>query len=152
MPREFELRELRSIKCPICGSRNKLHTELLDATKSELMGYTFKCCSCGHVTEMLIDAKNNGTSHASYVKGRSMCIQPSFCPHTECPFHGYGWPDGTGYLPDDKEKKDCKCKCDDCPVKDTCPYIHPEYYPTFHDCTPNDPYIMVTMSPEKKFI
>jgi len=152
MPREFELRELRSIKCPICGSRNKLHTELLDPRNREFVGYTFKCCSCGHVTEMLLDAKNNGKSHESYVSGRSMCIQPSFCPHTECPFHGYGWPDGSGYLPDKKEDACNRPDCNLCPAREYCPYINPKYIPTYHDTRPHDPAISVTIETDKKFL
>lgn len=149
--REFELRELRSIKCPICGCRNKLHTELVDETTRELFGYTFKCCACGHVTEMLIDAKNNGIPHASYVQGRSMCIQPSFCPHTECIFHGYGWPDGTGYLPDEK---DCDTKCSVCPHISDCPIRTPvRYEKSFyegHIC--NDPIITISPTSQEKFL
>lgn len=89
--REIEMREIINAKCPVCGCRNKLHTEIIDSN-NEFLGYTLKCCGCGNTGPFLLDYQSNGQcgekpSHP----GKSMCIQPSRCMHKDCPLYGT-WP------------------------------------------------------------
>lgn len=88
--REFEFREIYRQKCFICGCKNKVHTELLDHS-GKFVGYALKCCACGDVHEFLLNYEENGKKGLSslyYKKGKQTCIQPSFCPHTDCELYG----------------------------------------------------------------
>lgn len=104
--RKIEMFEIKRLKCPVCGCRNKVYTELKDI-HTNLIGYSIKCCSCGHYAEFFLEHTNDGRPHCQYQEGRRICIQPSFCPwrhecklyrgdrafayHCEsCPRYGHG--------------------------------------------------------------
>lgn len=104
--REFEMFEIKKAKCPVCGCKNKVHTELLD-TNGHFVGYTLKCCACGYHSEFFLDYPNNGTRHPAYREGRQMCIQPSFCPwRNECKLY--------------RGKRETQNHCGCCPRYNSC--------------------------------
>jgi hypothetical protein len=85
--REFEKFEIFKTKCPVCGSRNKVHTEIMNADK-ELVGYSLKCCGCGNYNQFLLDYITNGKrKKLPYINGEEICIQPSYCPKVDCPLY-----------------------------------------------------------------
>lgn len=88
--REIEFREIFRAKCPNCGCKNKVHSELMDED-NKFKGYSLKCCNCGKYTEYLLDVENNGIPHMSYRVGFQSCIQPSYCKYsgTECKLPKY---------------------------------------------------------------
>lgn len=77
--REIEMFEINKMKCPVCGCRNKVYTELLDPSGHHV-GFSLKCCACGSYKEFLHDRQYNGAPHPCYHSGRQRCIQPSYCP------------------------------------------------------------------------
>ena len=87
--REFEFYEMIKIKCPVCGCKNKVHTELLDRY-NVFKGYSLKCCGCGNYNQFLLNYKDNGNRDDApvFVNGKQRCIQPSFCPRKDCKLYG----------------------------------------------------------------
>ena len=86
--REFEKMEMFKIKCPVCGSKNKVHTELMNKD-SKFVGYSLKCCNCGNYNQFLLDHDTNGKeNNLPYSQGLQRCIQPSFCPRKDCALYG----------------------------------------------------------------
>lgn len=86
--REFEKYEMFKAKCPVCGSKNKVHTELMSRDGS-FVGYSLKCCNCGNYNEFLLDYQTNGKiKYLPYQNGKERCIQPSYCPRKDCPLYG----------------------------------------------------------------
>lgn len=86
--REYERYEFGKEKCPTCGCRNKIHTELLDDFRGKHIGYTLKCCACGYQREYYNEHSNHGKPNFPRIKkGRQHCFMLTFCPHTDCPFH-----------------------------------------------------------------
>ena len=55
MAREFATSEVIRQKCSICGSKNKLYTEI--QYKGIHYGYMLTCCNCGHV-DIFMDSLN----------------------------------------------------------------------------------------------
>lgn len=91
--REFEFYELSTFRCRICGCKNKLYTELIKKEctcgPKKVVGYSTRCCNCGHSLEWYFD--NCGEiAHLNHevVAGCSKCIQPSPCAHKECKLYG----------------------------------------------------------------
>lgn len=88
--REFAKSEVIREKCHWCGSKNKLHTELI-TSDSSVVGYSIRCCNCGRV-DTFINPKlysSIGIYHNGGLStGRQKCIQESFCPHLQCPLYG----------------------------------------------------------------
>ena len=101
--REIEFREIFRDKCPMCGCKNKIHTELIDQY-GKFVGYTLKCCGCGSYREFLLDRDSDKTPHLSYKNGKQTCIQPSGCPHFQtCKlYHKKMIPDKDEYTIPDK--------------------------------------------------
>lgn len=86
--REFEKYEIYKTKCPVCGSKNKVHTELINI-RGKFAGYSLKCCNCGNYNQFLLDYETNGKEGLyPYKNGKQRCIQPSYCPRTDCPLYG----------------------------------------------------------------
>lgn len=87
--REFEKYEMFKIKCPVCGCKNKVHTELLDIN-NVFKGYSLKCCGCGNYNRFLLNYKDNGTGNDTQhlTNGKQRCVQPSFCPRKDCKLYG----------------------------------------------------------------
>lgn len=86
--REFEKYEMFKTKCPVCGSKNKVHTELMN-NYNKFVGYSLKCCNCGNYNQFLLDYETNGKmSKIPYKNGKQRCIQPSYCPKKDCPLYG----------------------------------------------------------------
>ena len=92
--REFELFEINKAKCPVCGSRNKIYTELLDWNTKHHIGYTLKCCHCGNFKEFFNEHESNGnipsSPHPRAISGEQKCFQHAFCPHTDCKLYQFG--------------------------------------------------------------
>lgn len=86
--REFEKYEMFKLKCPVCGSRNKVHTELFNR-HNKFAGYSIKCCNCGNYNQFLLDYETNGKeSLYPYINGKQRCIQKHYCPKKDCPLYG----------------------------------------------------------------
>ena len=87
MSREFSTSEIIRQKCSICGSKNKLYTEI--RYKGIHYGYMLTCCNCGHV-DTFIESYNgpSGILYADFQKGKEVCIQLTTCTHTDCKYYG----------------------------------------------------------------
>lgn len=86
--REFEKYEMIKAKCPVCGCKNKVHTDLLDID-GKFKGYSLKCCGCGNYNEFLLNYEDNGKESKPICrKGKQTCVQPSFCPRKDCKLYG----------------------------------------------------------------
>ena len=86
--REFEKYEMFKMKCPVCGSKNKVHTELI-SKENKFIGYSLKCCNCGNYNQFLLNYETNGkNSQLPYKDGIQRCIQPSYCPRKDCALYG----------------------------------------------------------------
>ena len=86
--REFEKYEMFKTKCPVCGCKNKVHTELMNIN-NKFVGYLLKCCNCGNYNQFLLDHTTNGKEKdIPYKNGIERCIQPSYCPKKDCPLYG----------------------------------------------------------------
>ena len=106
-------RQILKWKCFICGSRNKIFTELLDECGNPC-GYTLKCCNCGYVHRYIgspnnfIDENNNNVK-----QGESYCIRLRFCPRKNCIYRHKelkDFLDNKGHIvPPDDHKKCCNC-------------------------------------------
>ena len=104
--REFEKWELAVWKCPVCGCKNKIHTQLIDPNTQEYVGYTLKCCACGDYHEFFNEHESNGVQgRPNFKYGRQRCIQMSFCPHKDCKLYGTCTPKD----PCKQPKKPCNC-------------------------------------------
>lgn len=84
MAREFSTSEIIRQKCSICGSKNKIYTDLVSNKKH--VGFTLTCCNCGHedvfVNNDLVSKKG------TYKSGESVCIHVSPCDHKTCKYYG----------------------------------------------------------------
>jgi len=86
--REFEKYEMFKTKCPVCGSKNKVHTELMNINDN-FAGYSLKCCNCGNYNQFLLDHHTNGrVIQWPYKNGKQRCIQFSYCPRKDCALYG----------------------------------------------------------------
>ena len=85
--REIELYEIFKFKCPVCGARNKVYTELLDY-HCKFVGYSLKCCKCGAYKEFFLDYYNNGKIHPDYHSGEQYCMMLQFCNWKDCKIRG----------------------------------------------------------------
>lgn len=86
--REFEKYEMFKSKCPVCGSKNKVYTELMSIT-DKFVGYSLKCCNCGNYKQFILDHHSNGKIYNTPNKnGKQHCIQMSYCPKKDCPLYG----------------------------------------------------------------
>ena len=87
MSREFATSEIIRQKCSICGSKNKLYTEI--TFKGIHYGYYLTCCNCGHVDTFIEDQNGpSGMLDALFHRGREICIQNTTCTHKDCKYHG----------------------------------------------------------------
>lgn len=85
-------RNVWNFNCRICGFNNKLFRVIINKDK-KIIGYSLKCCQCGHIHEFHLDYEDNGiynllTSMLYYHKGLDVCLQPTYCEHKECPLYG----------------------------------------------------------------
>ena len=105
--REFEKYEMFKAKCPVCGCKNKVHTELMNR-EEKFVGYSLKCCNCGNYNQFLLDYETNGSqSVGPYHNGKQTCIQPSYCPRKDCKLYGtctYGEINKTDFKPQCKKE------------------------------------------------
>lgn len=108
--REFEMNEIFKEKCHVCGCRNKVHAELKDI-HDNLVGYSLKCCGCGNYREFMLDYKDNGKNiQRNFKSVNQKCLQPSYCPRTDCPLYGTcGRDDLSSY----QKRKETSCVCDE---------------------------------------
>lgn len=87
--RFYEDSELLRQKCWFCGSKNKLVTDIL--LKKEKVGYSVRCCNCGHIDDHIFpwdDTKNTKQYLDKKTKlGTATCMQSSFCPYKNCPHY-----------------------------------------------------------------
>lgn len=105
--REFAKYEQVKAKCPVCGCRNKVQTPLYESEddigviiftdhkgvpRDKKVGYTLKCCNCGHYAKFILDNTTNGESipdREHLVSGESQCIMLSYCrTGKKCPLYG----------------------------------------------------------------
>lgn len=98
--REFKMDELSTFRCRICGCKNKLYTDILlketcyegswYPCEPKKIGYTTRCCNCGHVLEW-IDNNEHQIAHVNgHTKaGKTFCIHHSPCKNKKCKF--WGW-------------------------------------------------------------
>ena len=115
--REFALRELIMEKCHICGCKNKLVTPIINIA-GKVIGRKIRCCACGRTITYMDPAHQNYKGPTS--RGKKICIQPSYCPHKDCPLYGtYG----------KNEKNECGCNmdCFHCTMK--CQYHTNDNFP-----------------------
>lgn len=127
--REFEKFEMFKMKCPVCGCKNKLHTELMDKY-NRFLGYTLKCCNCGNTYTFLLDAYNNGQEKPVPVKtGKERCIQLTYCNRKGiCPLYGtctveindVDFKPAKKPLPGTGGQGNCNMHCSRCPHRKTC--------------------------------
>ena len=89
--RELAMMEIFREKCQFCGCKNKLMTDI--TSKGQIVGYTIRCCNCGHVDTFVNLEEDNVNitlplllSHNTQF-GKSKYIQPSGCTHTKCVFY-----------------------------------------------------------------
>ena len=110
-------RQIIKWKCFICGSRNKIFTELKDC-EGNPCGYTLKCCHCGYVHRYIGSPEDFIDENANKVRqGDSYCIRLRYCPRKDCIYRNKelkDFLDKSGHIihPDPGPK--CKCKCEDC--------------------------------------
>ena len=125
--REFENFEQIKMKCPICGSRNKIYTELIDVKHKTHRGYTIKCCHCGWFGEFYNSHEKNGSDCKdcqNTIVGRQKCYRWTFCPHKDCRLYNTC---NIHKFPED-QYKESKAK----EKKDNYPYC--QEHVTFHEC------------------
>lgn len=112
LSREFKWDELIPQKCPNCGARNKVYTNLIDKHTGKHAGRTLKCCECGYEQKFIGTPCDERTTmnHETVVKGQ-YCIRLTYCIHylnKTCPLRNRELKD---YLDGDKLKDDSSCKC-----------------------------------------
>lgn len=90
--REFERYEAFDAKCPVCGARNKVYTEMVDTYTNKHIGFTLKCCFCGKFTEFYNEHSTNGGPITPNMRSRKSnvqyCVQHAFCPFKDCKLYG----------------------------------------------------------------
>ena len=116
--RPIWMRQIIKWKCFICGSRNKIYTELKNKCNDEC-GYTLKCCHCGYIhryietPEDFIDENNNNVT-----QGESYCIRLRYCPKRGgCIYKNKeikDFLDKSGHIIPPEPDKKCKCPCEEC--------------------------------------
>jgi hypothetical protein len=112
-------RQIIKWKCHICGSRNKIFTELVNTCTGKPVGYTLKCCHCGYINryigspESFIDENDNNIA-----QGESYCIRLRACPRSGCIYRNKelkDYLDKKGHIiPPDDDKKCCDNCCENC--------------------------------------
>lgn len=86
MSREFATDEIIRQKCSICGSKNKLYTQI--TYKGVQYGYMLTCCNCGHVDTFMDSYKSPaGTVEGQLQNGYEVCIQLTTCKNTKCKYY-----------------------------------------------------------------
>lgn len=87
--REYEKDEIIREKCHWCGCKNKMYTDLMNGKM--IIGKTIRCCNCGEV-RVHIDPTNDIPMQlylsGKYYRGKSKCIQESFCSNDKCSLYG----------------------------------------------------------------
>lgn len=128
--REYEKYEIVKTKCSVCGCKNKVHTELLD-NKNTFVGYSLKCCACGHINTFYLDMEKNGTKEPRrYFQGKETCMMSSYCPR----------------------RNECKLytNSDDEPIKNVCD--DPYYIPPIKPINQVSQTISISVSDGKRFL
>lgn len=88
--REIEERELRGYRCEMCGCKNKLVHDFTypDLEEPRNIGYTYRCCNCGKVTEFFNPDIDCDSLNERWIrKENARCFQTTGCTHTTCPLH-----------------------------------------------------------------
>lgn len=111
MSRKFAKSEIIRQKCSICGSKNKLYTEIIYSGIH--YGYMLTCCNCGHVDIFMKENTDpSGILGSIYHKGKEQCIQLTTCHNKECRYYGKSslW---DGNMNDDGDDSSSKSGCCD---------------------------------------
>lgn len=103
--RAYERFEWYKEKCMICGCRNKVYSELLENITDRYIGFSLKCCACGHLRMYFNERSYNGRLEIpKYHIGKQECCRRQACPFRKrCML----WdrkvvpPDDGGFKPDD---------------------------------------------------
>lgn len=96
--REFAKSEIIRQKCSICGSKNKLYTEMV--YQGTFYGYNLTCCNCGHIDIFMDSEKGTGGFIRGWLReGKQYCIQLTTCTKKDCPLYGTSklWNHGTDF-------------------------------------------------------
>lgn len=88
--RKIGKREIDRHKCIMCGSKNKLISDIV--FNEEVHGHIIRCCACGHLEQFIDKSMIPQDLYSKNVKiVPSNCIQSVPCPYTDCPY--YAWAD-----------------------------------------------------------
>lgn len=116
LSREFQWDEIIPQKCPNCGARNKVYTNLIDRRTRKHAGRTLKCCECGFEQKFIGTACDEKTTmDQDTITDGLYCIRNTYCVHylnKSCPLYNRELKD---FLKDGKleENKSC-CSCSSC--------------------------------------
>lgn len=116
LSREFQWDEIIPQKCPNCGARNKVYTNLINKYTRKHAGRTLKCCECGYEQKFIGTACDEKTTmDQDTISSGLYCIRLTYCIHylkKTCPLVNRELKD---FLKDGKlEENICKCNCSSC--------------------------------------
>lgn len=86
--REVEEREIRSYKCPMCGSRNKRYHDICYKTEDNKIGYHYRCCNCGtETTSTNPDINIESIPKKDIICTSDKCFIVTGCRNFNCPLN-----------------------------------------------------------------
>ena len=116
--REFKWDEIIPQKCPNCGARNKVYTNLINRYTKKHAGRTLKCCECGYEQKFIgTPCDEMMTMDQNTITDGLYCIRLTYCQqyiNKSCPLMNRELKD---YLKDGElvdESRFSKCSCDSC--------------------------------------
>ena len=125
LSREFKWDELIPQKCPNCGARNKVYTNLIHACTGRHAGRTIKCCECGFEQKFMgTVCDEKATMDQNTITKGQYCIRLTYCQHyltKSCPLWNKELKDylkGDKLVDDDQScvcctKAECTAFCDE---------------------------------------
>lgn len=124
LSREFQWDEIIPQKCPNCGARNKVYTNLVNRYNHKHAGRTLKCCECGYEQKFMgTVCDEKFTMDQDTITDGQYCIRLTYCIHylkKSCPLWNKELKDylKDGKLVDKDEKCPCcikgECECSNC--------------------------------------